>query len=524
MRMTRQVGGRSVALLFFPSLLLLAACGGGDGAQPVTPSSPKPEASASTPPTSSAAPASPASDAFAIPSEPRDTKRAQHTTGPVKLDAWKKASAAKGIGAPPAACAAFVKRTAATPAPSDMTAALAEKDVAKRDAMLVALEKTETVPGLTRAVRAELAPVACADGLTDPILTSKGATSDAGERLVGLSLAAKLARTAEKAPTMPDGPPAKDATAEKERVKKFIQGPLRTWMVEQAAAIEALSAPAAELSGRARGLVALEAGMADLRLVDKIRSAPTPKSWDAELKAVYEAALDEALEPRKTRGRDATLVGLSDFAADGVMFDERVTNARNLLSKLYGGRRIDALDALLVPASDPQPDVPEGVQTLIGGTLKEPASPAVARLHRGRLYWRRVDFVEAAHAAKASKAPEDRLVLATALALAKGPNGAKEMMSAASPAALGLTHTEALDAIVAEGGKTAGMAAYNAALIRSLAPPDGPAAAAHFADVATRFEKAETLLEDPSAKAQAKARASDARAAAKTAVVPEKKP
>jgi hypothetical protein len=114
-------------------------------------------------------------------------------------------------------------------------------------------------------------------------------------------------------------------------------------------------------------------------------------------------------------------------------------------------------------------------------------------------------------------------VLATALALAKGPNGAKEMMSAPSPSGLGLTHTEALDTIVAEGSKTAGMAAFNAALLRSLAPPEGAAAATHFADVATRFEKAESLLEDGAAKKQAKERASDARAAAKTAV-PEKKP
>jgi hypothetical protein len=505
--------------------MVASGCGGGGGGQGVTPSGPTP--SPTTPPTSSSTTSSTKGDPFAVPNEPRDAAAtaSKIDPGPVKLDAWTKASAAKGVPAPPATCGAFAKRAAATPAPADVTAALAEKDVAKRDALLVALEKNETAPGTIRAIRAELGPVACGDSIVDPILGSKaGAKGEAGQRLVGLSLAAKLSRTAANAPTMADSGNAKptDPTAEKERVKKFIQGPLRTWMVEQATAIEALSAPAAELLGRARGLVALEAGMADLRLVDKIRSAPTPKSWDAELKAVYEAALDEALEPRKARGRDATLVGLSDFAADGVMFDERVAHARELLSKLYGGRRIDALDALLVPGGEPQKDdVPEGVQLLVSGKVKAPAKPALARLHRGRLYWRRVDFVEAAHAAKAAGGePEDRLVLATALALAKGPNGAKEMMAAPSPASLGLTHTEALDTIVAEGGKTAGMAAFNAALLRSLAPPEGAAAAAHFADVASRFEKAEALLEDGASKKQAKDRAADARAAAKTAAGP----
>ena len=115
--------------------------------------------------------------------------------------------------------------------------------------------------------------------------------------------------------------------------------------MSQASAIDALSAPASELTGLARGIVAIQAGLADLRLVDRIRSSPTPSTWDSELKAVYEAGLDEALEPRKTRGRDAALVGLLDFAAAGIMHDERVELARRLLSKLYGGRRIDALDA-----------------------------------------------------------------------------------------------------------------------------------------------------------------------------------
>src|SRR5262249_1396497 len=152
---------------------------------------------------------------------------------------------------------------------------------------------------------AMLAPTECADVITDPYLNGTSTvTGVAGHSMIALSLAAKLSRTAEQAPSMKDAP-------DKESVKRFIQAPLRKWMVDESTAIEALSAAGVELSGMARGIVAIEAGMADLRLVDRIRSAPVPSSWDKELKAVYEAALDEALEPRKARGRDAALVGLS---------------------------------------------------------------------------------------------------------------------------------------------------------------------------------------------------------------------
>jgi hypothetical protein len=119
--------------------------------------------------------------------------------------------------------------------------------------------------------------------------------------------------------------------------------------------------------------------------------------------------------------------------------------------------------------------------------------------------------VEAAHAAKAK---DDRLLLALSLALAKGPNGAKEMMTAPSSAS-NLNHTEALDALVAQGGKEAGMAAFDAAHLRSLSVPEGAESAPYLRDVAARFERAAALLEDPAQKKRAEERAADLEAAAK---------
>jgi hypothetical protein len=495
----------------------------------------------------------PPADPWGLPVGPRDDESAElGGAAAVDLEPWKKARTAKGVAAPPASCAPYASRAAANAKDTlGIAQALGEKDPAKRDAQLLAVEKQS--PAWSRAVRAELAPAPCADAITDPFLQSYVAGADAeaaeGARLlIGLSLAAKLARTA-------SAPPAMNAIRDKEKVKAFVTGPLKTWLLEQSTAIELLSSGAAGLTGYARGVAAIEAGIAELRLVDKMRSAPVPATWDPELKAIYEAALDEALEPRKKRGRDAALVGMSDLARAGVLRDGRLDRARALLSKLYGGRRLDALDGLLLPpvaaaappataddlamASAPRwlqekakmwPDDPRmlsrGVSNslrarfrkLADGTADELRSPyARARLDMGRVYWRRVDFVEAAHAAKGSDKPEDRLVLALSLALAMGPNGAAEMMRAPTPTALDLRETQALDLLVAEGGPLAGMAAFDAGHLRALAPLEGAGAAAYLKDVATRFRRAESLLADPAQKKLAAQRATEAEAIATSA-------
>lgn len=535
------------------ALIALAACGGGAVPQPVAPGA---GGAASVPSGSSVVAAQPAlpaaapaaaSDPFAVPASPRDDEAADPSAAaPLDLEPWKKAVKAKGVAPSPASCSAYVNRAPSKDEPSKdgKGDAFAEKDPGKRDARLVAIGKLPgSDPASNRALRADLAPVECADAIVDPLLQS--ATSAPSENaanlrlLVGFSLAGKLARTA-------NAPPAMGALREKEKVKAFVSGPLKTWLLEQSTAIEVLSSGAAGLSGYARGVAAIEAGIAELRLVDKMRSAPVPATWDPELKAIYEAALDEALEPRKKRGRDAALVGMSDFARVGILRDARLDRARVLLSKLYGGRRIDALDGLLLPpqsippaktpaevslstiptfwlenkdiahAKDPRflsRGVAHGVRELVkrdeGHAGELLSSYARARLDMGRVYWRRVDFVEAAQAVKASKNPEDRLVLAVSLALARGPNGAAEMMRAATPSALDLRHTEALDALVAEGGPTAGMAAYDAAHLRALSPPEGADAAPFLKDVAARFRKAESLLTDPVQKKLAAQRATE---------------
>ncbi len=545
---------RASRALLGGALAFMVACGEAAVPQPVVPAAPP------SPPLSAVPDKpGPAADPWALPNGPRD-ELAKPAPAPLKLSAWEGAVKAKGVAAPPAECTAYAKRVAASPAPADLTAALSLSEGKQIDAALVALEPKLDAKelGLVRALRGDLAPPSCADLIVDPYLAAhRTMVSRASHVLVGLSLAAKLERTGAGKPAMGD-------ITEKEKVKAFITGPLKTWIVEQATAIETLSSGAAGLTGYGRGIAAVAAGNAEMRLVEIIRTAPTPPKWDPELKAVYQAALDEALEPRKKRGRDAALVGIADLAQSGGLTGKRTIDAFTLLTALYGGRRISELTELMVPKPEIPPpvtalqrslavvspywvDVLElpladdtdrseslsngvslGMRASFAPSAPPPApgpalraSYARARLGMGMLGWRRVDFVEAALAAKQGTAPEDRLVLAVALALAQGPNGAADMMRAPSAAALGLRHTEALDALVAERGPLAGWAAFDAAHLRSVSPPEGPEAGPFFKDVAVRFRKAESLLTDPAKKKQAGKRAEESDAiAASTAGKP----
>jgi hypothetical protein len=476
-------------------------------------------------------------------------------------------AAPKGLPEPPKACGAFVQRKpAAAPACADAAAALDALDKAlaeakpdKRDATLAGLEScTGLPPGVARALRAEMAPAGCGDVLVEPLVNAppKGTEGAVYGALRGLALAARLARTG-------SAPPKLSPPYDKKRVQEFVAGPMSTWMNEQAAAIQELSNEGAKLSYYGRGLVALEAGSSDLRVVEAVRSVPLPAeiAKDQELKNIYYAQLDQALDPRKDRGRDAALVGLRDFAQVGVLRDARLDTARGQLSRLYGGRRIDALDGLVLPAlakaapADVSERLAAKLPTFYAGLLlgRDAAaksqvlrmllergvplqhrialksgelSPdarrfyARARLELGRIYLRALDFDQAAALLSAlpaaERTPEDAFLLALATALRNGPEDAAVMVRNAPVPMLGMGQVGDLDTIAraAQKGPLAGAAAFDAALIKQITAPAG-ANAAYFLDVAARYREAAKLLMDPAQRTLADDRARAAEATAK---------
>ncbi len=425
-----------------------------------------------------------------------------------------------GLAPLPATCGAYATRRGEGKAScADQAAALAALDEAlgkpgaeQRDAALVDLDGCAGLQaGTARALRAELAPVECAEAIVEPFLKAPPPATNGMiyGAMLGQAIASRLARTAHDPPTLP-------LPHDKARVLEFVKGPMRAWLEQQALAIESISQAATELPYYGKGIAAVEAGVADLRLVEAVRGGPIPDEYkkDEELKNVYYGNLDQLLDPRKDRGRDAALVGLRELALVGVIRDARVDRARTMLSRLYGGRRIDALDALLLPALPPAAPISQeerlaarlptfyadllldehaasragtlrqlldrGVPLTQRGALrKAQLTPEVAalfaraRLELGRLYWRAVDFDQAASLATAAR-PEATFSLALALALRGGPEDATDMMRKA-PHALPTAHTRALDALAAAGGPEAGLAAFDGALSTSSARPRAPA-------------------------------------------------
>lgn len=467
------------------------------------------------------------------------------------------------VPTPPAACQAFASHAASgdscgadrSATLSALDTALSASDPATRDQSLAALESCETFPrGWVRALRADLAPVECGDAIVEPLLaesTPENLRRDLRNPLVGLGLAARLSR-------LVADPPRIEPPFDKASFQRFTNEKLGTWVRDQATAIQQISEQGAKLEGYGRAIVAVEAGMADMRFVDVVRSVPLPAEMqnDESIKDAYYGALDEALEPRKHRGRDAALVGLRDLAATGVLNDPRVARARELLSKLYGGRRIDALDGLLLP---PLPESGERtveqrlatkLPTFYSGMLladADPADPAMLRalqergipapmmdkldkgslsdetrrlyaralVQLGQRYWRSNDFARASALTKQDKGKSDeaRLLSALAIALEGGPKDAAEMMVRGPLLPEGVGNVADLDAMARSRSPLAGLAAYDAGYLLQLVPPTEPDAK-FWRSVAERYEKAARLLEDPARKREATERAKAARATA----------
>ena len=465
------------------------------------------------------------------------------------------------VPAAPDECTAFRDHTAlASASCTDRTAALraldralAEADALARDNALAQLGGCgDLEPGLVMALRAEFAPAACADALVNDFAEqNKSKLAPAiYDALSGLKLAAQLTRLVRTAPRV--DPPHTKAT-----IDAFVCGIMAQWATAQANAISTLSLRGARLSGYGKGLVAVEAGMADMRFVEVFRQVPLPEEFagDGELTDAYYSALDQGLEPRKARGRDAALVGLRVLSEVGVLKDARLVQARSLLSQLFNGRRIDALDSLLVPplAKPSLPDerhrlaakLPtfyvdfvlgpvEPSETSLLRALLERGLPASLRskldrsvlsaesrqlyartlFESGRTFWRTPEFSLASRMATTREpiAEENKLIAALSRSLEKGPADAAAMMLGSTKLDE-LGDSAQLEALAKSKGSLAALAMYDAAIIKELGSA-GNSNSEFFRDLAARYERAAGALKDPAQKKQAHERAA---AAAETA-------
>ena len=488
-----------------------------------------------------------ASDPFARPAALEPDRIPADPGAPPDLAPWKQAKTLKGLPARPASCK-IAKESSKGPACADEASAIAAVQSAlgatDRDAALAALAGCALPPGFVAAVRAEMLPLECADAVTDPWI-DKGLTDVSpalAHILVGQSLGAKLARSV----TAPPSPPK---LATKEAMRNWTAQKVAPWALAQATLVQQLSNAGAGLVGVGLAIAAVEAGRADLRFVEVARAIPMPKEIrsDAELREIYESALEQALESRKVRGRDATLVALRTFADFGVIGDsKRMQSARDLLGTMYGGRRVDALDALIVPGAPPSSsssELPSYLRALVPGlraTLiaeadrgaanalvpdarkTKPTEPtaqlarAQSSLRLAATHWRRASADAVFELLGDRRDAEVEPLLALALALHEGPKDVVQMMAASSPAALGFRNLAALDVVAKRDGVVGGAALFNATLLREVARPDD-AGAAFYRELAAQYQAAVEKLGATPEGQRAKERATAALATAQAA-------
>jgi hypothetical protein len=445
-----------------------------------------------------------------------------------------------GVPAAPQECAPFTAAAASNCAPGNFKTQLADALSAApeaRDARLHCLESSAEAPtGLIRALRADLAPRACGDVIVEGVAGHSGQPRELADALVGLGVGARLNRSVRQAP-LPHPP------FTKAEFLKHFKEVLSPWIAEQAHAVDILSQVGPRLSSYGKAVVALEAGLADMRFVGVARSLELPQEMkdDPEIRETYLVALEQALEPRVLRGRDAALVGLGELSRQGITSDPRLREARSLLSQLYAGRRLDALDGLLLPALPPAtqanadsklaanlpafyalrfdstPAVDDAA--LLRARLEQGVPPALwltalpsstppelaglaqrALFQLGQLYFWAEPFARIATIQTPAE-PNAALIAALAKVLARGPRNVAALMLGPTTLPAELRDTAELDALAKQKGPVAGLAEFDAAYLRGLAPSANDPA--FWKEQSARFQRAQKVLVDKAAKQKA---------------------
>lgn len=469
---------------------------------------------------------------------------AKSTTQPTPTTAKSEEPPPIPVAAPevektPASCDAYVNVPAAKPKDPSCAdakavlatlaaAAAADKkgDNATRDAALNSLSTCEKVPTLVaETLRAELAPIACAEAILAPALDARGKEAfpphlAAARALVGAS---RLSRLRPKkgafdilARAEVDPKAAEQGIAYAKAWKEALEK-------EEADAIALTKGAPAEIVA----IVGFEIAAAYLAVAKEARSTPFPEEAkalakkDPDLEVRYYAKLDEVTMPLVSHARDTAYGGLGKARTDGIhvkplphfqqivepfksrpIFENKPTRDLELLAgdPLAAKEPSDAVKVAAqlppwavyafleraAPASllDPQVLLALATQRGIPAALRREAEPnpkakpdpktakeadarmsaiAIARVRTALAYGTRSDAESVA--SWSPKDPVDQLRVAIAKALlGPKPAAAKPGTPEATQPVVGFD-LQPLDALAKKGGAVGQAAQYNAALL-----------------------------------------------------------
>jgi hypothetical protein len=416
----------------------------------------------------------------------------------------------------PATCRPFVERPPGTKPPCDtrpellsaLDAAIVINDVDTRDTALVSLEACGGAPaGLIRALRADLAPVACADAMIEPLLANRrvAMSGEIQHLLVGLAIAARQSR-------LRGGPPEMKPPFNRAHLRAYIDGTVHEWHRRRSAASDELTKVAQALVGYGRAVALLECGRSELRMWGKAATPAGPVARDDELRNAYWNELQSTtLLPTRWRAIELSTAGLAEYATLGVIADARRDRGSKLLTQQVPTRMATLAWTVLPPLPPVDTSTVEArlfarlptfyaeallpaesaddlvrlramVERGLGKAARArlrrlPLSPEAGRLvadakvKLGLLYWRGVDFDQALTAIGEHRDDESLVLMAIALAL-RAPEDGRMRRLLGDGSASTEVRLRPLEWLTASEGPAFAIAAYDLAVIAEAAGAD----------------------------------------------------
>lgn len=315
-------------------------------------------------------------------------------------------------------------------------------------------------------------------------------------------------------------PPYTGPAGDEKALSVYYKDVVGPWLKSSLVRARELDVKTVNLGFWERPVAARAASIYYLSLIETLRGLPVPSSFqDRELREAYVGSLEDWMAPLKHYARMSGLMALEGYEQFPTGRDATVVGPLfDSLSATVGGARLKSLQTeLLLPADAAGCEsvmcVPNCETKKNPVNCPQPQPACTCQLLRHAMqYWSGASYDQIVATGANSKDASLRFYAALAQTLAHGPRSLRQYFDAGSPSELDLRHVEPLLAYAASGSPHAGIALYDAAMLKVLSPPAKPPAG-YFDEAAALFKKA--AEKDPSLKEKAQLEEAHARALGK---------
>lgn len=315
-------------------------------------------------------------------------------------------------------------------------------------------------------------------------------------------------------------PPYTGPAGDEKALSVYYKDVVGPWLKSSLVRARELDVKTVNLGFWDRPIAARAASLYYLALIETLRGLPVPSSFqDKELREAYVGSLEDWMAPLKHYARMSGLMALEGYEQFPAGRDVNVVGPLfDSLSATVGGARLKSLQTeLLLPPDaagcESAPCMPNCEAEKRTSPCVHPEPSCTCQLLRHALqYWSGPSYDQIVVNGASSNDASLKFYAALAQTLAHGPRNLRQYFDAGNPSELELRHVEPLLAYAASGAPHAGIALYDAAMLKVLSPPTKPPTG-YFDEAAALFKKA--VEKDPSLREKAQREEAHARALGK---------